>query len=146
MSYLVASRGDCGFRGVTFVPHLKAKDADQKIPRAKTLALLKKIKKYSALHRYDHLSPPTFIVCSKMLYNIHLVPLQVSLTLIIMPLLCSQVLINHGDYLRLRDSNIVHYFNDRHVLKFVLFDYLLTCIRHDDIVHKIDVVGYRILY
>jgi hypothetical protein len=80
---------NCQFRSP-----FESKGCQPKIPRTKALVLLKKIKKYSTLHRYDRLSPPTFIVCSKMLYNIHMVPLLVSLTLIIKPLLCSQVLIN----------------------------------------------------
>jgi hypothetical protein len=55
------------------------------IPRTKALALHRKIKKDSALHRYDHLSSTTFMVYSKMLCNIQMFVLQVSLTSTIMP-------------------------------------------------------------
>jgi hypothetical protein len=44
----------------------------------------------------------------------------------------------------LKGADIVQYFNDIRVIMNWVFNYLLTCIRHDDIVHKIDAAGFRI--
>jgi hypothetical protein len=79
---------NCQFRSP-----FESKGCRPEIPRTKALVLLKKIKKDSTLHRYYRLSSPTFTVCSKMLYNIHMVPLQVSLIIIIIHLSCSKSLL-----------------------------------------------------
>jgi hypothetical protein len=44
----------------------------------------------------------------------------------------------------LKGADVVHYFNDKRVILKWVFNFLLACIRHDDIVHKIDVAGFRI--
>jgi hypothetical protein len=44
----------------------------------------------------------------------------------------------------LKGKDVVHYFNDNRVIPPWVFNYLLVCIKHDDIVHKIDAAGFRI--
>jgi hypothetical protein len=46
--------------------------------------------------------------------------------------------------LRLWGQDIVHYFHEKHILTHPCFQYMLSCIRHDDIVPKIDSAGFRI--
>jgi hypothetical protein len=58
--------------------------------------------------------------------------------------LCSQVLIQYGPMHWLKGKDVVRYFNDKRVISPWVFDYLLACIRHDDIVHKIDAANFRI--
>jgi hypothetical protein len=43
-----------------------------------------------------------------------------------------------------KGADVVHYFNDKRVTPKWVFHFLLACIRYDDIVHKIDVAGFRI--
>jgi hypothetical protein len=57
---------------------------------------------------------------------------------------CSHVLIQYGPMHWLKGADVVHYFNDKRVILKWVFNFLLACIRHDDIIHKIDVVGFRI--
>jgi hypothetical protein len=59
--------------------------------------------------------------------------------------LCSQVLIQYGHLHWLKGTDIVHYFNDKRVIPPWVFNYLLACIRHDAIMHKIDASSFRIL-
>jgi hypothetical protein len=47
--------------------------------------------------------------------------------------------------LRLAGDDIVHYFHEKHIPTHTCFQYMLSCIRHDDIVHKIDATSFRIL-
>jgi hypothetical protein len=54
-------------------------------------------------------------------------------------------LIRHGSMLRLAGDDIVHYFHEKHIPTHTCFQYMLSCIRHDDIVHKIDATSFRIL-
>jgi hypothetical protein len=42
----------------------------------------------------------------------------------------------------LKGADVVHYFN--RVIPNWVFNLLLVCTRHDDIVHKIDVAGFKI--
>jgi hypothetical protein len=44
----------------------------------------------------------------------------------------------------LKGGDVVHYFNDKHVIMKWVFNYILSFIRHVDIVHKIDVAGFKI--
>jgi hypothetical protein len=44
----------------------------------------------------------------------------------------------------LKGTDVVHYFNDKGVIPKWAFNFLIACIRHDDIVHKIDVAGFKI--
>jgi hypothetical protein len=60
------------------------------------------------------------------------------------PFFCSQVLIQYGPMHWLKGTDVVHYFNDKRVIPPWVFNYLLACIRHDDIVHKIDAASFRI--
>jgi hypothetical protein len=54
------------------------------------------------------------------------------------------MLIQYGSMHWLKGTNVVHYFNDKRVIPKWVFNFLLACIRHDDIVHKIDAAGFRI--
>jgi hypothetical protein len=47
--------------------------------------------------------------------------------------------------LRIRGEDIVQYSHEKHIPTHPCFQYVLSCIRHDDIVHKIDAAGFRIL-
>jgi hypothetical protein len=44
----------------------------------------------------------------------------------------------------LKGTYVVHYFNNKRVIPKWTFNFLIVCVRHDDIVHKIDDVGFRI--
>jgi hypothetical protein len=57
---------------------------------------------------------------------------------------CSQTLIQFGPMYWLKGSDVEHYFNEKRVIPNWVFYYLLVCIRHDDIVHKIDATGFMI--
>jgi hypothetical protein len=57
---------------------------------------------------------------------------------------CSHVLIQYMHMHCLKGVDVVHYFNDKRVIPKWVFNFLLACIRHDDIVHKIDATDFRI--
>jgi hypothetical protein len=61
-----------------------------------------------------------------------------------MTFFCSQVLIQYGPMHWLKGIDVMHYFNDKRVIPPWVFNYLLACIRHDDIINKIDAAGFRI--
>jgi hypothetical protein len=44
----------------------------------------------------------------------------------------------------LKSADVVHYFNDKRIVLNWVFSFLLICIRHDDIIHKIDAAGFKI--
>jgi hypothetical protein len=44
----------------------------------------------------------------------------------------------------LKGTYVLHYFNDKIIIPKCVFNFLIACIRHDDIVHKIDAAGFRI--
>jgi hypothetical protein len=44
----------------------------------------------------------------------------------------------------LKGANVVHYLNDKPVVSKWVFNFLLACIRHNDIVHKIDAARFKI--
>jgi hypothetical protein len=54
------------------------------------------------------------------------------------------MLIQYGPMHWLKGTDVVHYFNDKRVIPKWVFNFLLVCIRHDDIVHKIDTAGFKI--
>jgi hypothetical protein len=56
----------------------------------------------------------------------------------------SSVLIQYGPMHWLNGVYVVHYFNGTRVIPKWVFNFLLSCIRYDDIVHKIDTAGFRI--
>jgi hypothetical protein len=57
---------------------------------------------------------------------------------------CRHLLIYHGNLLKLTGQDIMDQFIKRNVMTICIFDYLISCLRHDDIVHHIDAAGYRI--
>jgi hypothetical protein len=54
------------------------------------------------------------------------------------------MLIQYGPVHWLKGTYVVHYFNDKRVIPKWVFNFLLACIRHDDIVQKIDDADFRI--
>jgi hypothetical protein len=57
---------------------------------------------------------------------------------------CSHMLIQYWLMHWLKGADVMHYFNDKWIVLNWVFNFLLTCIRHDDIVHKVDAAGFRI--
>jgi hypothetical protein len=105
---------------------------------------MKKIKQDIVLHRY---MTTTLLHCKNISYVLQ--PYNHNVTYSTNHKLhsthsCRQVLIQHGSMLRLRGQDIVHYFHKKHILTHTCFQYVLSCIRHDNIIHKIDAAGFRI--
>jgi hypothetical protein len=54
------------------------------------------------------------------------------------------MLIQFGPMHWLKGVDVVYYFNDKRVIPNWVINFLLACIRYDDIIHKIDAAGFRI--
>jgi hypothetical protein len=54
------------------------------------------------------------------------------------------VLIQYGPMHWLKGVVALHYLHVKRVIPKWVFNFLLACIRHDDIIHKIDIAGFRI--
>jgi hypothetical protein len=93
---------------------------------------MKKIRKDATLNRYNLIAIISSISLLKTVQHL----LQCNLSPNTLQQCCNTMLIHHGDMVKLRGADIVHYFNEKRVLTPWTFHYLLTCIRHDDIVHK----------
>jgi hypothetical protein len=51
---------------------------------------------------------------------------------------------HYGNLLQLTGADIVQFFNDKSVFSTQIFQYLLLCMRHDEIMHKPEADSYRI--
>ena len=57
---------------------------------------------------------------------------------------CSTVLIEFALFCTLTSEDPLSNFADEAQGKIMVIDFLVHCLRHDDIVHKVDSVGYRV--
>jgi len=57
---------------------------------------------------------------------------------------CSTVLIEFGLFCTLTGEDLLSNFGDEPQGEIMVVDFLVHCLRHDDIVHKVDSVGYRV--
>jgi hypothetical protein len=54
------------------------------------------------------------------------------------------MLIQYGPMHWLKGADVAYYLYDKRVILKWVFNFLIACIRHDDIVQKIDVAGFKI--
>jgi hypothetical protein len=113
------------------------------VPLTKALALMKKIEQDPHLHSYVHShfivfhcnnphSHDTWIQWTGLIFNLYVATIAASTSSY------TEV------YLGYEVFSIVDQFNHKKVLGEWIFDFLLTYIRHNDIVHKSDAARYRI--
>ena len=57
---------------------------------------------------------------------------------------CIVNLISFGLFLQLSGEDIVDSFSDGKQVEQQVIDYIVACLRYDDIVHRVDASGYRI--
>ena len=57
---------------------------------------------------------------------------------------CSTVLIEFALFCTLTGEDLLSNFADEAQGEIMVVDFLVHCLRHDDIVHKVDSVGYRV--
>jgi hypothetical protein len=92
---------------------------------------------------YNFCSTVTTIICY-CYYILHICLQHTGHHVSIFKYTCSHMLMQYGPMLWLKGADVVHYFNDKWILLNWVFNFLLACIRHNDILHKIDATGFRI--